>query len=250
MRRMLSVLRRAVEDYRMIGAGDRVAVGLSGGKDSVAMMTVLWELHKFYDLKFDLVAVSLDLGAPGFDFSGVARYCGELGIPLEVVKTDIYEVIFDIRKEKNPCSLCAKMRRGALHDTAKRLGCNKVALGHHFDDVIETFFLSLFYEGRISCFSPVTYLDRVGLTLIRPFLYVRESEIRAFVEGRGVPVAFNPCPADGNTKRQEVKELVARLSEGIPELKEHVFGALCRAGIDGWHPPTVSRRTPVRRDER
>ena len=247
---MVSVLRRAVEDYRMIEAGDRVAVGLSGGKDSVAMMTALWELHKFYDLPFELVAVSLDLGAPGFDFSGVERYCGELGIPLEVVKTDIYEVIFDIRKEKNPCSLCAKMRRGALHDAAKRLGCNKVALGHHFDDVIETFFLSLFYEGRISCFSPVTYLDRTELTLIRPLLYVREREIRAFIEGRGIPVAFNPCPADGNTKREEVKRLAAQLSEGIPELKEHVFGALCRSGVSGWHPPTVSRRTLVRGAEK
>ena len=249
MRRMQSVMRRAIEDYGMIEEGDRIAVGLSGGKDSVAMLAVLWELSKYYPKRCQVEAISLDLGLAGFDFSAVSDFCAQRGIPLTVIKTDIAPIIFDIRKESNPCSLCAKLRRGALHTAAKEHGCNKVALGHHFDDVVETFFLSLFFEGRISCFSPVTYLDKMDLTLIRPMIYVPEKEIRGFVRREGLPVAHNPCPADGNTKREYIKKLIADLDYEHRHLKEHVFGALQRSGIAGWKESQVGRRTPLVRRE-
>lgn len=247
MRRMQSVMRRAIEDYQMIEEGDRVAVGLSGGKDSVTLLAVLWELSKYYPKKFSVEAISLDMGFEGFDFSEVEAFCRNREIPLTIIPTDIGPVIFDIRKEQNPCSLCAKMRRGILHTTAKERGCNKVALGHHYDDAVETFFLSLFYEGRISCFSPVTYLDKMDLTLIRPMLYIPEKEIRAFVKREHIPVAHNPCPADGNTKRQEVKDLIVSLSATNRHLKEHIFGALQRSGICGWKESQIGRRTPITR---
>ena len=239
MNKILSLVRRCVEDYDMIQAGDKIAVGVSGGKDSLMLLTALAKLREFYPVPFQLEAVTLDMGhadgRPGMDFSPVADYCRSLGVPYTLKESEIHHVIFDLRREKNPCSMCAKMRRGALHGVLQERGLTKIALGHHYDDAVETFFLSLIFEGRLSCFQPVTYLDRTGITQIRPLLYCGEQLIRHTVQRLDLPVVENPCPADGNTKRQEVKELVARLSEGIPELKEHVFGALCRAGIDGWH---------------
>ena len=183
MRKLLSHIRKAVEDYNMINDGDRIAVGVSGGKDSIALMLALKELQRFYPEKFELVAICLDLGFKGADYEPLVKLCEEKEIELHIEKTQIGEIIFDVRKEKNPCSLCAKMRRGALHEKAKELGCNKVALGHHYDDVLETFFLCLFNEARISCFSPVTYLDRTELYLIRPFIYTEEKEIKRFIYG-------------------------------------------------------------------
>ncbi|WP_242965159.1 tRNA 2-thiocytidine biosynthesis TtcA family protein [Petroclostridium xylanilyticum] len=234
MKRILSLVRKAVEDYDMIEDGDRIAVGVSGGKDSLTLLRALKALQRFYPKKFELEAITLSMGFDNFDLSGVRKMCEELGITYTVKPTNIAEVIFDIRKETNPCSLCAKMRRGALHDVALELGCKKVALGHHHDDVIETFFLSLFFEGRINCFSPVTYLDRKGIYLIRPMIYVPEKEIKGFSRRMELPVAFNPCPANGNTKRQYIKDLLKALNRENKGLKDRLFGAIQRSEIDGW----------------
>ena len=180
MQKMLSHLRRCVDEYRMIQPGDRIAIGVSGGKDSLVLLRTLAELRKFYPVPFELVAITLDMGYENADFSSIARLCQSLDVPYIVKKTDIKQVIFDIRREKNPCALCAKLRRGSLNDAAREQGCGKVALGHHFDDAVETFMLSLFYEGRLSCFRPVTYLDRTDLTVIRPMLYMTEREVINF----------------------------------------------------------------------
>lgn len=233
MRKVLSYVRRAVDDYNMISDGDRIAVGVSGGKDSTALALALSALKRFYPQKFDVVPITMDMGFEGMDFSPLADYMKESGLNLNIVKTDIAEIVFDIRKEKNPCSLCAKLRRGALHDAAKDLGCNKVALGHHFDDVIETFFLSLFYEGRIGCFSPVTYLDRKDIHVIRPLIYMTESQVLGFMNKYAVPVIKSTCPADGNTKREDMKEIIKKLNKENHGLSERVFTAIKQA-LPDW----------------
>lgn len=235
MRKLLSYARRAIDDYNMILPGDRIAVGVSGGKDSITALCVMHALKRFYPNEFYLEALTLDTGAPNMDFTPVKELCEELNIPYTILKTDIYEVIFDIRKEKNPCSLCAKMRRGGLNDLAKSRGLNKVVLGHHFDDVVETFFLSLFYEGRISCFSPVTYLSRADITVIRPFIYMPEKEIKRFVRSEGISVVQNTCPADGNTKRQYIKDLLYTLEKENRGLRERIFTALKSSNVPGWN---------------
>ncbi len=234
MRKLLSYTRRAVDDYNMINEGDRVAVGVSGGKDSIALMLALNGLKRFYPKKFELVAITLSLGFEGADYSPLIKLCEENGIELIIEQTNIAEIVFDIRKEESPCSLCAKMRRGALHDVAIKHGCNKVALGHHNDDVIETFFLCLFQEARISCFAPVTYLDRRNITLIRPFIYVPENEIKHFIKANDIEVIHNPCPADGVTKRQYMKDLIRDLCKENIGLKERIFHAVNTSKIDGW----------------
>lgn len=241
MRKILSHVRKAVEEYNMISDGDRIAVGVSGGKDSVALMLALKALQKFYPQKFDLVAICLDLGIKGMDYTPIAELCKTNEIEFHLVKTQISEIVFDVRKESNPCSLCAKMRRGALHDKAKELGCNKVALGHHYDDVLETFFLCLFNEGRISCFSPVTYLDRTELYLIRPFVFLKETEIKRFIYGENIPVVKNLCPADGKTNRQNMKEFVSKLEKDDHGIKERIFRAIANSKIDGWEKKDESR---------
>lgn len=206
MNKILSYVRRCVEDYDMIQAGDRVAVGVSGGKDSLTLLVALARLREFYPKPFTVEAYTLDMGhvdgGEGMDFTGVEALCRELDVPFTLLHSEIHHIIFDLRKEKNPCSMCAKMRRGALHNALREHGITKIALGHHFDDAVETFFLSLFYEGRLSCFQPVTYLDRTGITQIRPLLYCGEGMLRNAAERNHLPVVFNPCPADGNTKRQ------------------------------------------------
>lgn len=234
MRKILSHVRKAVDDYKMIEEGDRIAVGVSGGKDSMVLMLALKELQRFYPKHFELEAICLDLGFKGADYTPLVELCREKEINLNLVKTQIGEIVFDVRKEKNPCSLCSKMRRGALHEKAKELGCNKVALGHHYDDVLETFFLCLFNEGRISCFSPVTYLDRTELFLIRPFIYMEEREIKRYVYDNSVPVIHNPCPADGKTNRQDMKDFVAQLNRNKHGVKEQIFHAIANSEIDGW----------------
>ncbi len=233
MQRILSYMRRAVDDYGMIQDGEKIAVGVSGGKDSVTMLMALAALRRFYPNKFELEAITLDMGFDGADFSSIADLCDQLGVNYTLVKTDIKAVVFDIRKETNPCALCAKMRKGALNEKALELGCKKVALGHHNEDVIETFFLSLFYEGRLNCFSPVTYLDRKGVTLIRPLVYTPEKLIKSFANANNVPIVKNPCPADGNTKRERMKEFVLQQHAEDKGFKERVFGAVVR-GLDGW----------------
>ena len=218
----------------MISEGDRIAVGVSGGKDSLVLLCALAELSRYYPKKFTVVALTLDMGY-GSDFSEIEKLCAKLGVEYHIKKTNIWEVIFDMRREKNPCSLCAKMRRGALTDFAIEHGCRKIALGHHNDDVLETFFLCLMYEGRIHCFSPVTHLDRRGVYQIRPMIYVRERDIRGAVRNAGLVTVKSKCPADGVTKRQEMKELIARLEkEQPPGLRKRLFRAVRGSGIDGW----------------
>lgn len=234
MRKVVSLTRRAIEDYNMIDEGDRIAVGVSGGKDSLVLLCALAELSRYYPKKFTVVALTLDMGYDS-DLSEIEKLCSELGVEYHIKKTNIWNVIFDIRHEKNPCSLCAKMRRGALTDFAIEHGCRKIALGHHNDDALETFFLSLMYEGRIHCFSPVTHLDRRGVYQIRPMIYVRERDIRGAVRNCGIVTVKSKCPADGATKRQEMKELIKRLEkEQPPGLRKRLFRAIQGSAIDGW----------------
>lgn len=235
MRKMLSYLRRAVDDYHMIEPGDTIAVGISGGKDSAVLFQALICLKRFYPVPFNLIGITVDLGFDTkLNTEEIKNIAEEHNIPYHVIQTQIKEIVFDIRKEENPCSLCAKLRKGALMDAAKQLGCNKVALGHHYDDVVETFFMKLFYEGNIGCFSPVTYLSRKDITQIRPLIFAPEWEIKATAERLSLPVFKNPCPADGETKRQEIKELISSLKKEYPDLKEKVFGGLCRGKLSGF----------------
>ncbi len=236
MQRMLSYLRRACDDYRMIAEGDKIAVGVSGGKDSVLLLSALAALRRFYPAPFSLTAVSLDLRFSGRngDYSAIETLCRELEVPFVLKRTDIGSIVFEQRQETSPCSLCARMRRGALHDAALAAGCNKLALGHHYNDVVETFLMNLFAQGRVGCFSPVTYLSRKNLTMIRPLIYTPENEISAAVKRLGLPVLKSCCPADGKTLRQEVKERLAAEELRNPGVTERVFGALLRSGVDGW----------------
>ena len=234
MKRILSYTRRAVDDYEMIHEGDRIAVGISAGKDSLTLLHALAGLRRFYPKRFELVAITVDMGFEGMDFTPIRELCERLDVPYIIAKTEISRIIFDVRKEKNPCSWCAKMRRGALHNAAKEAGCNVVALGHHFDDVVETFMLNLFYEGRIGCFQPVTYLSRKDITVIRPMIYMPEKDIRYFANRVSLPVVKSTCPADGNTERESMKQLLHTLERENKGLRYRIFGALQRGNIDGF----------------
>ena len=237
LQRLLSYVRRAVDDYNMIEEGDKIAVGISGGKDSLCTLIALAHLRRFYPKKFELVGITVSLGFEGTDYSPVKKLCDELNVEYYVVNTDIGQIIFDERREKNPCSLCAKMRKGALNNEADRLGCNKIALGHNKDDVVETFFMSLFFEGRINTFAPVSFLDRMKLYSIRPLMYVPEYEAKSFINQGGYTLVENPCPADGETKRQEIRDLIKVLSKDYENLSGKVFGAIQRSAIKGWDTP-------------
>lgn len=242
MQKLMGLVRRCAEDYRMIAPHDKLAVGISGGKDSLTLLALLAALREYYPQPFELRAFTIDMGLAGMDFSPVAAYCEQLRVPYRVVKTEIAAIIFDHRKEKNPCSMCAKMRRGALNQALAEEGFSKIALGHHYDDAVETFLMSLIFEGRISCFQPVTYLDRTGVTQIRPMLYLTEGMVRGFAEREGLPVVHNLCPADKQTKREEIKTLLASLSATYPDLKTRIFGAMQRMPLPEWgvqpHPRT------------
>ncbi len=233
MKRLLGGVRRALEDYNMIEAGDCVAVGVSGGKDSLMLLYALARLRSFYPKPFNVKAITLDLGY-GHDYEEIAAFCRALDVEYIVERTQIREIVFDIRKEENPCALCANLRRGALHNAATAHGCNRVALGHHYDDVIETFMLSLMYEGRVSCFSPVTYLERCGLYMIRPLIYIEEADIRRLAHRIELPIWENPCIADGNTKRAEVKKTLAAICAGDRDMKKRLFNAVKTSDIQGW----------------
>lgn len=235
LQKLLSYVRRAVDDYNMIDEGDKIAIGVSGGKDSICLLLALKHLQRFYPKHFEIEAITVSLGLPGAVYDDIQELCDKIGVHYTVVKTDIGQIVFHERKEPNPCSLCAKMRKGALNDAAEKLGCNKVALGHNKDDVVETFFMSLFYEGRINCFAPVSYLDRKKLYSIRPLMYVPEGEAKSFVVKSQTNIVKNPCLADGNTKRQETKELLAELSKNYDNLQEKVFGAIKRSNLKGWN---------------
>ena len=219
----------------MIEDGDKIAVGVSGGKDSMTLLTALRKLQNFYPKKFELEAISLTMGIGNADFTPVTEYCSRIDVNYTIEETLIGKIIFEVRNEKNPCSMCANLRRGALHSTAKKLGCNKVALGHHRDDAVETLLLSSFYEGRIHTFSPVTYLDRQDLHLIRPLIYTEEKQIKSVVKSENLPIVKSPCHVDGKTKRQFIKDLILELQKDNRELKSNLFGAIKRAEIDGWH---------------
>lgn len=227
-------VRRAVDDYRMIQAGDRVAVGVSGGKDSMILLLALNCLRKYYPEPFELEAVTIELGFEGMDFTPVRELCAQLDIPYTCVKTDIKEIVFDIRKEDNPCSLCAKMRRGALNNVLRERQLNKLALGHHFDDAVETYMMSLLFEGRISCFQPVTFLDRSGVTQIRPLIYAGEQKITNLARELDVPIVENPCPEDKGSKRYEIKQMLKTMSVQYPDMKSKIFGAMQRLPLKGW----------------
>lgn len=234
MKRIVSLIRKAIDEYDMIKENDRVAVGVSGGKDSMILLAALSQLSKYHPKNFSVVGLSLDPGFGG-DFEPIRQFAQQCGVEYYVKPTKIKEIIFDIRQEQNPCSLCSKMRRGALNDFALENGCSTIALGHHMDDVIETFFLSLFYEGRINCFSPYTYLDRTGVTQIRPMIYVRECDVKSAVRKLAVPVMPKVCPADGATKREDMKNIIKELEgKTAPGLKKRLFHAIENSGIDGW----------------
>ena len=235
MQKFIGLVRRCVEDYNMIESGDRIAVGVSGGKDSLALLAFLAELRNYNSSPFMLEAITIDMGL-GMDYSKIADMCSELDVPYTVIKTEIAPIIFDYRKEKNPCSMCSKMRRGALNQALLERGLNKLALGHHYDDAVETFMMSLIFEGRISCFQPVTDLDRTGIIQIRPMLYVHEQSVDNFAARHNLPVIENRCPVDKQTKREEIKKLVYELSATYPELKERIFGAMQRLPLPEWGP--------------
>ena len=235
MQKLMGLVRRCVEDYHMIDEGDKIAVGVSGGKDSLVLLKLLAGLRSYYSKSFQLEAITIDMGL-GMDYTGVEQLCREISVPYTIVKTEIAPIIFDHRKEKNPCSLCAKMRRGALNQAIKERGFNKLALGHHYDDAVETFVMSLLFEGRISCFQPVTNLDRTGIIQIRPMLYIHEKTVDNFAQRRGLPVIENRCPVDKQTKREEVKQLIFQLSQTYPDLKERIFGAMQRYPLPEWEP--------------
>ena len=234
MQKILGQVRRCVEDYHMIDAGDVVAVGVSGGKDSLVTLTALARLRAFYPIPFTVRAITLETGAPGMSFDAVADLCRQLEVPYTRIQVPVYDIVFNQRKEKNPCSLCAKLRRGSLNTALTDLGIRKIALGHHYDDAIETLLMNLLFEGRIGCFQPVTYLDRTDITQIRPLLYCQEPDIRRMASKLALPVVKNTCPMDGHSRRQEVKELLAELEQRYPDLKKKLFGAMQRYPLYGW----------------
>ena len=236
MQHILSTVRQAVDKYGMIEENDTVAVGLSGGKDSIALLTSLDRLKNFYPKKFSVVGISVDMGFDdaGDIFAPVREFCAEHEIPYHIEKTKIKEIVFDVRKEKNPCSLCAKLRRGALVSCAKELGAGKLALGHHLDDAAETFMLTLVNEGRIGCYSPVTVYEDTAVTVIRPLIYTREADIRSLVKKEKLPVVKSPCPEDGNTDHAEIKNVIRELEINHRGLKKRIITAMEKRGLDGW----------------
>ena len=235
MKRLASFVRRAVDDYNLIDDGDRIAIGVSGGKDSLVLLETLAHMRRFYPKKYEIVAITVDMGFPDADFSAIREFARRLKVEYRVTKTDIAKIVFDIRKEPNPCSLCAKMRRGSLHAEAQAAGCNKVALGHHYDDAVETFMMNLFFEGRIGCFSPKSYLSNRKITLIRPLIYAQEKDVLYFARKRALPIAKNPCPEDHATERENMKNLLAELEKGNKGLRHRIFTAMCRGNVNGFH---------------
>ncbi|MED9903351.1 MAG: ATP-binding protein [Lachnospiraceae bacterium] len=235
LQQVFSVVRKAVDDYHMIEEGDKIAIGISGGKDSLTLLYALNGLKRFYPKKFDIIAITVDLGFDNLNLDKIKALCEELHVEYTIVKTDIGKIIFEDRKETNPCSLCAKMRKGALNEAMKSAGCNKIAYAHHKDDVVETMLMSLIYEGRFHTFSPVTYLDRMDLTVIRPMLYMNEADVIGFVHKYDVPVVKSPCPADGHTKREYIKQLLRKINLENPGVKERMFTAVRTGNLKGWN---------------
>ena len=241
VQRILGYMRKAIQEFDLVSDGDRIAVGVSGGKDSVVLLVGLARLQKFIGIDFSIVGITLDPqfgGVPG-NYEAVEKLCQELGIEYHILPTEIGQIVFDVRKEPNPCSLCARMRRGALHDAAKRFGCNKLALGHHYDDVVETFVMNLFNEGRLGCFAPKTWLSRKELWMIRPLVFAPEADIRRAAVRNELPIVKSRCPADGHTSREDIKNFLAQKERESNGFKYRLFGALRRSGLDGWGYPAA-----------
>jgi len=234
LQKLLSYTRQAVDEYKMIQEDDKIAVGISGGKDSLTLLYALTGLQKFYPKPFELIAITVDLGYPDFDLSGIKRLCNDLKVEYHVITTKIGEMVNSDQLEGSACSLCARLRKGALNDAAKALGCNKVAYGHHMDDVIETMMLSLLYEGRFCSFWPVTFLDKSEITVIRPMIYVPESDVKGFEKSMKLPITKNPCPIDGSTKREYIKTLIKQLNSENPGVKKRLFHAIKEGNLEGW----------------
>ena len=235
MQRILSYMRKAIENYDMIQDGDKIAVGLSGGKDSITLLMGLKALQRFYPKKFEVIAISINPGFEQFDSEFLTKICKKIGVDFIEEKSHIKEIVFDIRNEKNPCSLCANLRRGILNSVAIREGCNKIALGHNEDDVLETFFLNLLYAGSINTFAPVSYMDRSEITLIRPLIYIPEKTIRAFVKKNDIVPMSKCCKMDGTSKREDMKNLIRDIQKNIPSVKTNIYGAIKRSNIKGWN---------------
>ncbi|MGN0614432.1 MAG: tRNA 2-thiocytidine biosynthesis TtcA family protein [Porcipelethomonas sp.] len=236
MQKMLGYMRKAIQEFDLISDGDVVAVGVSGGKDSLVLLRGLALLKRFIGIDYNLVCITVDPqfgGIPG-DYIPIENICAELGIECHIIRTHIGEIVFDIRKESNPCSLCARMRRGALHDACKEYGCNKLALGHHFNDAVETFVMNLFNEGRIGCFSPKSHLLEKDITLIRPMVLAPEREIKKAALKNDLNIVKSKCPADGHTNREKTKQFIAQMDKENPGFSDRLFGAMRRADIDGW----------------
>ncbi|MCI8589582.1 MAG: tRNA 2-thiocytidine(32) synthetase TtcA [Clostridiales bacterium] len=242
-RRLLSFVRQACQHYDMIAPHDKIAVGLSGGKDSTALLIALNEMRRFYPVPYEIVGITIDMGFSGMDFSPLTELCQEIGIEYRVISSDIARVVFDIRKESNPCALCAKMRRGVLHDAAKTNGCNKIALGHHFDDIIDTFMLNLIHEGRLGAFSPVTYLSRKEITMIRPLIYAKEKDIQYFIKHNDIPIITSTCPEDKHTEREEIKQMIEALNRKYNGFSHRVMNAIETAQLSGYSPCIRTKRT-------
>lgn len=233
LQRLYSYARKAIDEYNMINEGDKIAVGISGGKDSLTLLYALSGLRRFYPKHFEIIAITVDLGL-SMDYSPIVKLCEELNVEYKIIKTEIFETVFNIRKESNPCSLCAKMRKGAFDEAAKEAGCNKIAYAHHMDDMVETLYMSLIFEGRLHSFSPVSYLDRTGLTLIRPLMFIPEADVIGFTNKYNLPVVKNKCPADGYTKREYIKDLLKNLQKDNPEIKKRAFTAITNADFSDW----------------
>ncbi len=234
LQQVYSFVRKAIDDYQMIEEGDKIAVGISGGKDSLTLLYALQGLTRFYPKRFQIHAVTVDLGFGNLNLDGIRELCRSMDVEYTVIKTDIAPVVFEERAESNPCSLCAKMRKGALNQAIKEIGCNKVAYAHHKDDVVETMLMSLVFEGRFHTFSPVTYLDRMNLTVIRPLIYMNEADVIGFINKYQVPVVKSPCPADGHTKREYIKNILRDINHETPGVKERMFTAIRNGMGKGW----------------
>ena len=235
LQQIMSKTRKAVDDYKMINENDTIAVGISGGKDSLALLHALAGMRRFYPIHYSLIAITCDLGFKNVDFNEIKKLCEELDVKYFIVESDISDIVFNVRKEENPCSLCAKMRKGAMYNFLKEVECSKIAYAHHQDDVVETYMMSLIYEGRQNTFSPVTYLDRTGVTVIRPFIFMKEADIIGFVKANNVPVLKSPCPVDGYTKRQYAKDLLKSINEEAPGVRDRIFTAIQNSNIKGWN---------------
>lgn len=236
MQKILGYMRKAIQEFDLIQNGDKIAVGVSGGKDSLVLLEGLVRLKRFIGIDYEVTAITLDpcFGGVDGDYSSVEKMCQRLGVDFVLKRTHIGEIVFDVRQETNPCSLCARMRRGALHDAAKEAGCNKIALGHNYDDAVETFVMNLFNEGRLGCFAPKSYLSRKNITMIRPLVFAPEKEVRNAAKRSGLEVVKSKCPADGHTSREETKRFLAERNKADKGFSDRIFGAVRRAGLDGW----------------